>query len=173
MVVKTWMLPVDDRVIRLASSSFKTTQRWGTDEYLCGYSCMCFLAHGGMAAPVTLGYGDASAPMSLGLHFLGQQLPRGPDGEFECLCCGDAHWYRKCNAPASLEELAGQHARVHASHLWWATSPGHLRLQRPLLCRVWGRRQTRIITRCPTRQVPVRCWRRRCNVVPSKPLHVP
>jgi hypothetical protein len=58
----------------------------------------------------SLGYGDASAPMSLGLHFLGQQLPRGPDGEFECLRCGDAHWYRKCNAPASLEELAGQHA---------------------------------------------------------------
>jgi hypothetical protein len=62
------------------------------------------------ADPVALGYGDASAPMSLGLHFLGQQLPRGPNGEFECLICDDAHWYRKCSAPASLEELAGQHA---------------------------------------------------------------
>jgi hypothetical protein len=55
--------------------------------------------HVNAAAPVALGYGDASAPMSLGLHCLGQQLPRGPNGEFE----------------------------------WWATSPGHLRLHRPLL----------------------------------------
>jgi hypothetical protein len=62
------------------------------------------------AAPVALCYGDAFAPMSLGLHFLGQQVPWGPNGEFECLHCGDAHWYRKCNAPVSLEELAGQHA---------------------------------------------------------------
>ena len=61
-------------------------------------------------APVPLGYGEGMAPMSLGLHFLGQQLPRGPNGEFECMRCGDAHWYRKCNAPASLEELAGQHS---------------------------------------------------------------
>jgi hypothetical protein len=66
--------------------------------------------HVDVAAPVARGYGDASAPLPLGLHFLGQQLPRGPNGEFECLRCGDAHWYRKCNAPASLEELAGQHA---------------------------------------------------------------
>jgi hypothetical protein len=66
--------------------------------------------HVDAAAPVALGYGDASAPMSLGLHFLGQQLPRGPNGEFKCLRCGDAHWYRKCNAPASLEELTDQHA---------------------------------------------------------------
>ena len=66
--------------------------------------------HVDAAAPVPLGYGDASASMPLGLHFLGQQLPRGPNGEFECLRCGDAHWYRKCNAPASLEELAGQNA---------------------------------------------------------------
>jgi hypothetical protein len=66
--------------------------------------------HVEVAAPVAFGYGDASAPMSLRLHFLGQQLPRGPDGEFECLYCVDAHWYRKCNASASLEELAGQHA---------------------------------------------------------------
>ena len=61
-------------------------------------------------SPVTPGYGDMTAPISLGLHFLGQQLPRGPNGEFECMRCGDAHFYRKCNAPASLEELAGQHA---------------------------------------------------------------
>ena len=61
-------------------------------------------------APVAFGYGDASAPMSLGFHFLGQQFPRGPNGEFECLRCGDVHWYRKCNAQASLEELTGQHA---------------------------------------------------------------
>ena len=62
-------------------------------------------------APVALGYGDASAPMSLGLHFLGQHLPRGPNGEFQCLRCGgEDHWFRKCNAPASLEELAGQHS---------------------------------------------------------------
>jgi hypothetical protein len=40
--------------------------------------------HVDAAAPVALGYGDVSAPMSLGLNFLGQQLPRGPDGEFEC-----------------------------------------------------------------------------------------
>jgi hypothetical protein len=66
--------------------------------------------HADVAAPVARGFGDASAPLPLGLHFLGQQLPRGPNGEFECLRCGDAHWYRKCNAPASLEELAGQHA---------------------------------------------------------------
>ena len=65
--------------------------------------------HGDAASPVALGYGDVSAPMSLGLHFLGQQFPRGPNGEFECMRCGDDHWYRKCNAPASLEELAGQH----------------------------------------------------------------
>jgi hypothetical protein len=61
------------------------------------------------AAPVAHGYGDASTPLPLGLHFLGQQLPRGPNGKFECLRCGDAHWYRKCNVPASLEELTGQH----------------------------------------------------------------
>jgi hypothetical protein len=75
---------------------------------------LAFLAdeaeHVDVAAPVTHGYGDASAPLPLGLHFLGQQLPRGPNGEFECLRCGDEHWYRKCNEPASLEELAGQHA---------------------------------------------------------------
>ena len=63
--------------------------------------------HVDAGAPVPLGYGDASAS---GLCFLGQQLPRGPNGEFECLRCGDAHWYRNCNAPASLEELAGQNA---------------------------------------------------------------
>jgi hypothetical protein len=62
------------------------------------------------AAPVALGYGDVFAPMSLELQFLGQQVPWGPNGEFECLHCGDVHWYRKCNVPASLEELAGQHA---------------------------------------------------------------
>jgi len=67
--------------------------------------------HVDAASPVTLGYGEVSAPMSLGLHFLGQQLPRGPNGAFQCLRCGgEDHWYRKCNAPASLEELAGQHA---------------------------------------------------------------
>jgi hypothetical protein len=65
--------------------------------------------HVDAAAPVVLGHGDVSAPMSLGLHFLGQQLPRGPNGEFECMHCGDAHWYRKCNTSTSLEELAGQH----------------------------------------------------------------
>ncbi len=70
--------------------------------------------HVDVSAPVALGYGDASAPMSLGLHFLGQQLPRGPNGEFECLCCGDAHWYRKCNAPASLEEMDGQRGPLQA-----------------------------------------------------------
>jgi hypothetical protein len=48
--------------------------------------------------------------MSLGLHFLGQQFPRGPNGEFECMRCDDDHWYRQCNVPVSLEELAGQHA---------------------------------------------------------------
>ena len=64
---------------------------------------------GEAAATVAQGYGDDTAPISLGLHFLGQQLPRGPNGEFECMRCGDTHWYRKCNAPASLEELAGQH----------------------------------------------------------------
>ncbi len=57
-----------------------------------------------------LGYGDVSVPMSLGLHFLGQQLPWGPNGEFESLIYDDVHWYRKCNAPVSLEELTGQHA---------------------------------------------------------------
>ena len=66
--------------------------------------------HVDAAAPVALGYGDASAPMSLGLHCLGQQLPRGPNGEFECMCCDDDHRYRKCNTSASLETLAGQHA---------------------------------------------------------------
>jgi hypothetical protein len=66
--------------------------------------------HVDAAAPVAFGYGDVSALLPLGLHFLGQQLPRGPKGEFECLLCGDAHWYRKCNVPASLEELTGQHA---------------------------------------------------------------
>ena len=64
---------------------------------------------GEAAATVAQDYGDDTAPISLGLHFLGQQLPRGPNGEFECMRCGDTHWYRKCNAPASLEELAGQH----------------------------------------------------------------
>jgi hypothetical protein len=62
---------------------------------------------GGPVAPV---YGDTTAPISLGLHFLGQQLPRGSHGEFECMRCGDAHFYRKYNAPASLEELVGLHA---------------------------------------------------------------
>jgi hypothetical protein len=66
--------------------------------------------HVDAAAPVAFGYGDVSALLPLGLHFLGQQLPRGPKGEFECLHCGDARWYRKCNATASLKELAGQHA---------------------------------------------------------------
>jgi hypothetical protein len=66
--------------------------------------------HVDATAPVALGYGDASAPMSLGLNFLCEQLPREPDGEFECLRCGDVYWYRRCNVPASLEELAGQHA---------------------------------------------------------------
>ena len=61
-------------------------------------------------SPVTTDHGDMTAPISLGLHFLGQQLPRGPNGEFECMHCGDTHFYRKCNAPASLEELTGQHA---------------------------------------------------------------
>jgi hypothetical protein len=65
--------------------------------------------HVDVVVPVALGYRDASSPLPLGLHFLGQQLPRTPNGEFECLHCGDAHWYRKCNAPASLEELTGQH----------------------------------------------------------------
>ncbi len=32
------------------------------------------------------------------------------NGEFECLSCADTHWYRKCNAPTSLEELTDQHA---------------------------------------------------------------
>ena len=32
--------------------------------------------HVDAAAPVALGYGDVSVPMSLGLHFLGQQFPR-------------------------------------------------------------------------------------------------
>jgi len=66
--------------------------------------------HADAASPLAIGSADASAPMSLGLHFLGQQFPRGPNGKFECMRCGDDHWYRKCNAPASLEELAGQHA---------------------------------------------------------------
>jgi hypothetical protein len=66
--------------------------------------------HADAASPIAIGSEDASAPMSLGLHFLGQQFPRGPNGKFECMRCGDDHWYRKCNAPASLEELAGQHA---------------------------------------------------------------
>ena len=35
--------------------------------------------------PVTSGYGDMTDPISLGLHFLGQQLPLGPNGEFECM----------------------------------------------------------------------------------------
>ena len=61
------------------------------------------------SATVAQGYGDDTAPISLGLHFLGQQLPRGPNGEFECMRCGGTHWHRKCNAPESLEELAGQH----------------------------------------------------------------
>jgi hypothetical protein len=65
--------------------------------------------HVDAASPVALCYGDMSDPMSLGLHFLGQQFPRGPNGEFECMRCGDDHWYRKCNATASNEELAGQH----------------------------------------------------------------
>ncbi len=60
-------------------------------------------------SPVALGYGDMSVPMSIGLHFLGQQFPRGPNGAFECMSCDDDHWYRKCNAPVSLQELAGQH----------------------------------------------------------------
>jgi hypothetical protein len=96
--------------------------------------------HVDAATPVTLGYGDASAPISLGLHFLGQQHPRGPNGEFECLLCGDAHWYRKCNVPASLEELAGQHAST------WSrvtpvvgNKPGAPPITQALLCRVWGR----------------------------------
>ena len=58
---------------------------------------------------VVSGYGDTTAPISLGVHFLGQQLPRGTNGEFECMRCGDVHFYRKCNVPASLEELVGQH----------------------------------------------------------------
>ena len=62
-------------------------------------------------SPVTSVYGDMTSPISFGLHFLGQQLPRGPNGEFEYMICGDTHSvYRKCNVPASLEELAGQHA---------------------------------------------------------------
>ena len=36
-------------------------------------------------SPVTPGYGDMTAPISLGLHFLGQQMPRGTNGEFECM----------------------------------------------------------------------------------------
>jgi hypothetical protein len=41
--------------------------------------------HVDVADPVALGYEDASVPLPLGLHFLGQQLPRGPNGKFECL----------------------------------------------------------------------------------------
>jgi hypothetical protein len=65
--------------------------------------------HVDVSVPVPLGYGDTSSPLSLGLHFLGQQLPWGPNGEFECLHCGDEHWYRKFNVSSSLEELTGQH----------------------------------------------------------------
>jgi len=66
--------------------------------------------HVDASAPVALGYGDATAPMSLGLHFLGQQFPWGPNGEFECMRCDDVNFYRKYNAPVPLEELGGQHA---------------------------------------------------------------
>ena len=60
--------------------------------------------------PVASGYGDTTTPISLGVHFLGQQLPWGTNGEFECMCFGDAHFYHNCNVPASLEELPGHHA---------------------------------------------------------------
>jgi hypothetical protein len=36
--------------------------------------------HVDVASPVALGYGDAPAPISLGLHFMGQKFPRGPTG---------------------------------------------------------------------------------------------
>ena len=62
--------------------------------------------------PVETGYGDTTDPMSLGVHFLGQQMPRGPNGEFQCMSCGDTHFYRKCNVSASLEELE-LHPRGH------------------------------------------------------------
>ncbi len=36
-------------------------------------------------SPVTPDYGDMTDPISLGLHFLGQQLPWGSNGEVECM----------------------------------------------------------------------------------------
>jgi hypothetical protein len=47
--------------------------------------------------------------------------------------------------PLSRHWPVNTHPRGHTSHLWWATCPGHLRLHRSLLCRVWGRQSPRIL----------------------------
>jgi hypothetical protein len=41
--------------------------------------------HVDVGVPVASVCGDTTAPISIGLHFLGQQMPRGPNGEFECM----------------------------------------------------------------------------------------